>query len=68
MYEKLKLKYFFAVIKNIMTKSFFVNPFEKKPDKDPMTPTYVKPDGTQVIEKKEEFGLTVYEKCPDGSI
>lgn len=68
MYEKLKLKYFFAVIKNIMTKSFFVNPFEKKPDKDPMTPTYVKPDGTQVIEKKEEFGLTVYEKCPDGAL
>lgn len=51
-----------------MTKNFFVNPFEKKPDKDPMAPTYVKPDGTQVIEKQEGFGRNVYEKCPDGAL
>ncbi len=51
-----------------MAKNFFVNPFEKKENKDPMAPTYVKPDGTKVIEKQEEFGLTVYEKCPDGAL
>ncbi len=51
-----------------MTKSFFVNPFEKKPNKEPMAPTYVKPDGTQVIEKQEVFGRNVYEKCPDGAL
>lgn len=68
MYEKLKLKIFFAVNQTIMTKNFFVNPFEKKPDKDPMAPTYVKPDGTQVIEKQEGFGRNVYEKCPDGAL
>ena len=48
--------------------NFFVNPFEKKTDKDSMAPSYIKPDGTQVIEKQEEFGLTVYEKCPDGAL
>lgn len=51
-----------------MTKNFFANPFEKKEKKDPMAPSYIKPDGTQVIEKQEEFGLTVYEKCPDGAL
>ena len=51
-----------------MYKSFFVNPFEKKSDKDPMAPSYIKPDGTQVIEKEEITGKTVYEKCPDGAL
>lgn len=51
-----------------MMKNFFVNPFEKKENKDPMEPTYIKPDGTKVIEKQESFGLTVYEKCPDGAL
>ena len=53
---------------NIMAKSFFVNPFEKKENKDPMAPSYIKPDGTQVIEQQTEFGLSVYEKCPDGAL
>lgn len=53
---------------NTMAKSFFVNPFEKKPNKDPMAPSYIKPDGTQVIEQKTEIGLSVYEKCPDGTL
>ena len=65
---KLKVLKFFSVIINTMYKSFFVNPFEKKPDKDPMAPSYIKPDGTQVIEKEEVTGKTVYEKCPDGAL
>ena len=52
----------------IMVKNFFVNPFEKKENKDPMAPSYIKPDGTKVIEKQEPYGLTVYEKCPDGAL
>lgn len=51
-----------------MVKNFFVNPFEKKENKDPMAPSYIKPDGTKVIEKQEPYGLTVYEKCPDGAL
>lgn len=55
--------------KNQETKKyFFVNPFEKKANKDPMAPSYIKPDGTQVIEQETEFGKTVYEKCPDGAL
>ena len=42
-----------------MAKSFFVNPFEKKENKDPMAPSYIKPDGTQVIEQQTEFGLSI---------
>lgn len=38
---------------------------KKTVEKDPMAPKYVKPDGTKVIEKEDEFGLTVYEICPD---
>ncbi len=68
MYDYIKDTRFFAVNINTMTKNFFVNPFEKKPEKGPMTPSYIKPDGTQVIEKDEEFGKTVYEKCPDGAL
>ena len=49
MYDYIKDTRFFAVNINTMTKNFFVNPFEKKPEKDPMTPSYIKPDGTQVI-------------------
>ena len=52
----------------IMVKNFFVNPFEKKENKDPMAPSYIKPDGNKVIEKQEPYGLTVYEKCPDGAL
>ena len=49
MYDKIKGFTNFSVIINTMYKSFFVNPFEKKSDKDPMAPSYIKPDGTQVI-------------------
>ena len=49
-------------------KYFFVNPFEKHETKDPMAPSYIKPDGTEVIEKEDEFGKSVYEKCPDGAL
>ena len=38
---------------------------KKTVEKDPMAPKYVKPDGTKVIEKEDEFGLTFYEICPD---
>lgn len=68
MYDYIKGIQNFSVIMNIMYKSFFINPFEKKPNQDPMAPTYIKPDGTQVIEKEDEFGKTVYEKCPDGAL
>lgn len=68
MYDKIKGFTNFSVIINTMYKSFFVNPFEKKSDKDPMAPSYIKPDGTQVIEKEEITGKTVYEKCPDGAL
>ena len=51
-----------------MSKYFFINPFEKQPNKDPMAPSYIKPDGTQVIEQEDEFGKKVYEKCPDGAL
>lgn len=33
-----------------------------------MAPSYIKPDGTKVIEKQEGLGLNVYEKCPDGAL
>ena len=49
-------------------KNLFVNPFDKKQNKDPMAPSYIKPDGTQVIEQKQENGMIVYEKCPDGAL
>jgi hypothetical protein len=45
-----------------------IKPFgliKKTIQKDPMTPKYIKPDGTKVIEQQNEFGLTVYEICPD---
>ena len=51
-----------------MSKNFFVNPFEKKENNNQMTPSYIKPDGTQVIEQETEQGLTVCEKCPDGTL
>ena len=40
-------------------KYFFVNPFEKQKEKNPMKPSYIKPDGTEVIELQEDFGLRV---------
>ena len=45
-----------------------IKPFgiiKKTIPKDPMAPKYIKPDGTKVIEQENEFGLTVYEMCPD---
>lgn len=38
---------------------------KKTIEKDPMAPKYIKPDGTKVIEQENDFGLTVYEMCPD---
>lgn len=43
-------------------KYFFVNPFEKQKENDPLLPKYTKPDGTQVFEIPENFGLRVLEK------
>ena len=48
-----------------------IKPFgmlRKPPIKDPMAPSYIKPDGTKVIEKIEEFGKTVYEISPDHTL
>jgi hypothetical protein len=45
-----------------------IKPFgvlKKKIEKDPMTPKYIKPDGTKVIEQKSETGTVVYEISPD---
>mgnify|MGYP007069901674 CR=1 FL=1 len=41
---------------------------KKKVEKDPMTPKYIKPDGTKVIEQESPLGTTVYEICPDGAV
>lgn len=49
-------------------KYFFVNPFEKQKEKNPMAPSYIKPDGTEVIEMQEDFGLRVLEKNPNGTL
>lgn len=52
-----------------MKKNFFVNPLaQQQQQQDPMRPTYIKPDGTKVIEKKEIYGKIVYEVCPDGAL
>lgn len=64
----LKLSKISPICINTMSKYFFINPFEKQPNKDPMAPSYIKPDGTQVIEQEDEFGKKVYEKCPDGAL
>ncbi len=45
-----------------------IKPFgiiKKNIPNDPMAPKYIKPDGTKVIEQQTDFGLTVYEMCPD---
>ena len=68
MYEKIKVLGILTDRSYTMVKNFFVNPFEKKENKDPMAPSYIKPDGTKVIEKQEGLGLNVYEKCPDGAL
>mgnify|MGYP007101830213 CR=1 FL=1 len=39
--------------------------FSKKPEKDPMKPSYIKPDGTKVIEQDSPTGKVVYEISPD---
>ena len=51
-----------------MEKHLFINPFEQKMKLDPLEKKYTKPDGTEVIEKKELTGKIVYEKCPDGAL
>ena len=50
--------------------NFFVNPLDKDKNNKSNTliPTYVKPDGTKVFEKKEELGHSVYEVSPDGTV
>ena len=68
MYEKIKVLGILTDRSYTMVKNFFVNPFEKKENNDPMAPSYIKPDGTKVIEKQEGLGLNVYEKCPDGAL
>ena len=43
--------------------NFFVNPLDKDKNNkniDALVPTYIKPDGTNVIEKQEELGHSVY--------
>ena len=45
-----------------------IKPFgflSKKIEKDPMTPSYIKPDGTKVIEQESSTGKVVYEMSPD---
>ena len=68
MYEKIKVLGILTDRSYTMVKNFFLNPFEKKENTDPMAPSYIKPDGTKVIEKQEGLGLNVYEKCPDGAL
>ena len=41
---------------------------KKTVEKDPMTPKYIKPDGTKVIEQPCELGLAVYELSPDCTV
>lgn len=41
---------------------------QKQPEKDPMEPKYIKPDGTKVIEQKNDFGTVVYEICPNKTL
>lgn len=45
----------------------FMNMFKgAKKEADPMAPSYIKPDGTKVIEQVSEFGKKVYEVNPNG--
>ena len=51
--------------------NFFVNPLDKDKNNkniDALVPTYIKPDGTKVIEKQQELGHSVYEISPDGTV
>ena len=41
---------------------------KKKVEKDPMTPKFVKPDGTKVIEQETPLGTTYYEISPDCTV
>lgn len=46
-----------------------IKPFgllKKQIEKDPMAPKYIKPDGTKVIERYNEYGKTVFEVSPNG--
>ena len=69
MYDDIKLVIYYCVFmenfKNHM-KPFGL--IKKTVEKDPMAPTYIKSDGTKVIEQPNEFGLTVYEICPDKTL
>lgn len=44
------------------------NFFKKTPKKDPMTPKYIKPDGTKIIEQENEFGKVIYHISTDGTV
>lgn len=61
----LKLKFIYVDNNNTMVNNFFVNPFDKKKNKNSVQPTYIKKDGTKVIEQKTDFGFTVFELSPD---
>lgn len=64
----LKLKRNYA---DILIMNFFVNPLDKDKNNkniDALVPTYIKPDGTKVIERQEELGHSVYEISPDGTV
>jgi hypothetical protein len=48
-----------------------IKPFgiiKKTVEKDPMTPKYIKPDGTKVIEQETPDGLVVYEILPNHTV
>ncbi len=55
---------------DILIMNFFVNPLDKDNNKnnEALIPTYVKPDGTKVFEKKEKLGHSVYEVSTDGTV
>lgn len=63
------IMYYFDSMENFKN---HINPFnfiKKDDEKDLMTPKYIKPDGTKVIEQKTDFGGTVvYEISPDCTV
>lgn len=54
-----------ADFKNMIKPFGFI---KKDVAKDPMTPKYIKPDGTKVIEQQVPLGTAVYEISPDGTV
>ena len=61
-----RLIYYGNIMQNFTNfiKSF--GKFQETNEKDPMEPSYIKPDGTKVVEQVSEFGKTVYEINPIG--